>query len=114
MYFGVDWDSNYFAIKLSGGIPLQIKVQNDLVVSAILGITKTNEDVAFGVLGNEDALGTEFDVRARWAVTKQAALQAAVGFLFGSDILENSLGGSADPDADDSAILYTIGADLRF
>ena len=109
MYFGVDWDSNYFAVKLSAGIPLQIKTKDDLVVSAILGITKANEDV-----GTEDGLGTEFDVRARWAVTKQAALQAAVGFLFGSDILEDSLGGPAAPDSDDSAILYTIGADLRF
>jgi hypothetical protein len=106
MYFGVDWDSNYFAVKLSGGIPLQIKTKDDLVLSAILGITKANEDV-----GTEDGLGTEFDVRARWAVTKQAALQAAVGFLFGSDILEASLPAS---DSDDSAILYTIGADLRF
>jgi hypothetical protein len=113
MYFGIDWDSNYFAIKFSGGIPLQIKTKDDLVISAILGITKTNEDVAFGP-DNEDALGTEFDVRARWAVTKQASLQAGVGFLFGSDILEQSLGGSGAPDADDSAILYTVGADLRF
>ncbi len=115
MYFGIDWDSNYFAVKFSGGIPLQIKARNDLVLSAILGITRANEEIVFGGgLSDEDALGTEFDVRARWAVTKQASLQAAVGFLFGSDILENSLGGSSVDGADDSAILYTLGADLRF
>lgn len=114
MYFGVDWDSNYFAVKFSAGIPLQIKAKDDLWITAILGICRTQEDVVFGA-EEEDALGNELDVRARWSVTKQVALQAAVGLLFGSDILENSFpGGSADDDADDSAILWTIGADLGF
>jgi hypothetical protein len=113
MYFGFDWDTNYFAIKFSGGLSLSVGAKNNFGLEAILGITRTNEDVQFAT-SSEDALGTEFDVKAKWHVSKQATLQAAVGLLFGSDVLEEGMGGSANSDSDDSAMLYTIGADLRF
>lgn len=114
-YFGLDWDTNIFAIKFLFEMPFQIKAKNDLVLSAILGIARTNEDVEFGgAVGGESALGNELDVRARWSITKQAGLQGAIGLLFGSDVMEESMGGSGNSDSDDSAILYTLGADLRF
>lgn len=111
-YFGLDWDTNILAIKFLAELPLQVKQKNDLILSAILGICRTNEDVQFA--SGEDALGNEIDVRARWSVTKQAALNAAIAFLLGSDILEESMGGSANDDSDDSAFIFTFGADLRF
>jgi hypothetical protein len=111
-YFGLDWDTNIFAIKLLAEFPLQIKAKNDLILSAILGFCRTNEDVEFA--SGEDALGNELDVRARWNITKQASLQAAIALLFGSDILEEEMGGSANDDSDDSAMMWTLGADLRF
>jgi hypothetical protein len=114
MYFGLDWDANYFALKFSGGLALSVSGgTNNLTLDAIIGICQTMEDVAF-VTGAEDALGTEFDVRMKWAITKQASLKAAIAFLVGSDILEQSMGGSANPDSDDNAMLYTLGADLMF
>ncbi len=114
-YLGLDWDTNIFAIKFLFEYPMQIKAKNDLVLSAILGIARTNEDVEFGgAVGGESALGNELDVRARWSITKQAGLQGAIGLLFGSDVMEESMGGSGNSDSDDSAILYTLGADLRF
>jgi hypothetical protein len=111
-YFGLDWDTNSLIFKIMAELPLQIKAKNDLVLSAILGIARTTEDVQFA--SGEDALGNELDVRARWNVTKQAGLQAAIALLFGSDIMEEEIGGSAASESDDSSLMYTLGADLRF
>jgi hypothetical protein len=114
MYFGYDWDANYFAIKLSGGLALSVGGgKNNLELSAILGITRTVEDVQF-TSGGEDRLGNEIDVKARWILTKQASLHAAIALLFGSDVVEQSMEDSGFSGADDSTILYMLGADLRF
>ena len=111
-YFGLDWDTNILVFKFMAEYRTQIKVKDDLTLSAILGLARTVEDVQFA--SGEDALGNELDVRARWNVTKQASLVAAVALLFGSDIMEEEIGGSAADESDDSAILWTFGADLRF
>jgi hypothetical protein len=106
MYYGLDWDTNYMAIKIHGSLPLSVGGgKNNLVLSAILGIVTTNEDV-----GTEDGLGNELDIRARYEITKQVALHALLGFLFGSDILELTPGGNGE----DSAILFALGFDLGF
>ena len=38
MYLGFDWDSNYRAIKISGGIALTLASEADLKISAIVGL----------------------------------------------------------------------------
>lgn len=114
MYFGYDWDTNYFAIKLSGGLAFSVGGgKNNLELSGILGITRTVKDVQFAT-GGENGLGNEIDVKARWLLTKQASLHAAIALLFSSDVVEQSLEDAGARDPDDSAILYTLGADLRF
>lgn len=115
MYFGFDWDTNYTAFKISGGVTLSFgQGKDNLQVSAILGIARTTEKVDFGAVGgNETALGNEFDARAKWILSKQAALTAAVGLLFGSKVMEESMSPTSDHQ-DDGAILYTLGAELRF
>ncbi|HXG60892.1 MAG TPA: hypothetical protein VNO22_05945 [Planctomycetota bacterium] len=114
MYLGFDWDTNYIAIKVSGGITLSVAGGKDnLELSAILGFCRTREDVEFAS-GGEDALGNEIDVRARWILNKQAAITALFAFLTGSDVLEESMGGAANPDSEDNAMLYTLGVDLKF
>jgi hypothetical protein len=114
MYFGFDVDSNYFAIKISGGVTLSVgRAKDNLELSLILGITKLNEDV-LTTSGGEDKLGNEVDIKARWILTKQASLNGAIGLLLGSDVLEAAMGGSANSDSDDSAMLYTFGMDLIF
>ncbi len=116
MYFGFDWDSNYFAFKAWGEYPLSVGGGKDnLILSAILGVTRTNEDVEFGAGVSEDALGNEFDVKARWLLNKQVSFHAGAAILVGSDVLEESFpGGSNDPDADDSATLFVVGTDVQF
>ncbi len=117
MYFGFDWDSNYMAFKFSGGVALSLGAGKDnLRLSGIVGFARTLEDVFFTAAagGPQDGLGTEVDLKAQWVLTKQASLNFAIAFLFGSDVLEASMGGSASPDAEDNASLFTFGADLRF
>lgn len=114
MYLGFDWDTNYVAIKVSGGITLSVAGGKDnLELSAIVGFCRAHEDVEFAS-GGEDALGNEIDVKARWILNKQAAITALFAYLAGSDVLEESMGGSANPDSKDNAMLYTLGVDLKF
>jgi hypothetical protein len=114
MYLGFDWDTNYVAIKVSGGVTFSVAGGKDnLELSAVLGFCRTREDVRFPS-GGEDALGNEIDVRARWILNRQAAITALFAYLTGSDVLEESMGGSANPDSEDNAMLYTLGLDLKF
>ncbi|MFN3485024.1 MAG: hypothetical protein ACK44W_06030, partial [Planctomycetota bacterium] len=114
MYLGFDWDTNYVAIKVSGGVTLSVAGGKDnLELSAIVGFCRAHEDVQFAS-GGEDALGNEIDVKARWILNKQAAITALFAYLAGSDVLEESMGGSSNPDSEDNAMLYTLGVDLKF
>lgn len=114
MYFGFDIDTNYMAIKISGGFAMSLgSGKENLRLDAILGIARALEDWVFGA-NNEDALGTELDLKAKWILTKQASIQLGVAFLFGSDILEQSMGGAGNNRSEDNTILYTLGAELKF
>ena len=113
MYLGFDWDSNYRAIKISGGIALTLASEADLKISAIVGITRTAEPVRFA-FETTRKLGNEIDLRADWAMTPQLVIGLGVGFLFGSEVLEDSMGGPGAPDADTQTLLFTLGTDLRF
>jgi hypothetical protein len=113
MYLGFDWDTNYRAIKISGGVAMNAAKKNDLRLMAILGLTQTAQPVRFpGDFTHK--LGNEIDVKIAWDLTKQVVVDAAVGFLFGSKVLEDSMGGPGAPHADNKTILFTLGMDLRF
>lgn len=113
MYLGFDWDTNYEAVKISGGLALNGRQKNDLHLSLLVGLTQTSQPVRFPI---EDTrkLGTEVDTRAEWDLTKQVALNAGVGFLFGSKVLEDSMGGPGAPHAHPQTLLFTFGTDVKF
>ncbi|HVE41398.1 MAG TPA: hypothetical protein VNM14_16005 [Planctomycetota bacterium] len=113
MYLGFDWDSNYRAIKLSGGIALNAGAKNNLKLMTIVGLTQTARTVRFPS-DFTHKLGNEVDVKVAWEMTKQVVIDAGVGFLFGSKVLELSLGGPGAPDAERQTILFTLGMNLRF
>jgi hypothetical protein len=113
MDFGYDIDTNYNAIKLWAGVALTAASKDDLEISAMVGICKHTEDVTTPS-GDEDGLGNEVDLHLKWNLSKQAALRLDLAMLFGSDSLEGAMGGSAAPDAEDSTMLWVLGADLRF
>ncbi len=120
-YFGFDWDSNYQAIKISGGTSLSVgSGKNNLDLMAIIGIARANKDIAYtlGVAAGttDKKLGNEFDVRANWHLNKQASIGLGFAYLFGSNILEDSMSAAGAPTNRDekSAFMYTLGLDLRF
>jgi hypothetical protein len=47
-------------------------------------------------------------------MTRQLAIGLGVGFLFGSEVLEQSMGGPGAPDADHKTVLFTLATDLKF
>ncbi len=119
MYYGFDWDTNYLAFKISGGTTMSVGSGKDnLELSLIIGIARTAEDVRYSVGGvqvaTEDKLGNEVDFRAKYLLNKQVSVHAALGFLFGSDVLEESMRRSGDTDEEDSAQVFVVGTDLRF
>jgi hypothetical protein len=116
MYLGLDWDTNYWAFKLNGGIALSIPPgKENLRIDGIVGITRTAESVAFAA-GSTRALGDEIDGRVTWVLTKQAELHFGLGFLFSSKVLERSMddAGASTSKSKSRAIEYVLGADLRF
>jgi hypothetical protein len=113
MLLGFDWDSNYRAIKVSGGISLTAVNESDLKIWAIVGITHTAKPVRFA-FETTRKLGNEVDLRVDWAMTRQLMVTLGVGFLFGSEVLEDSMGGPGAPDAERTTCLFTLGTDLKF
>lgn len=113
MYLGFDWDTNYRAVKISSGISLNAAGKNDLRLSTILALTQTAQTVRFAN-ENTHKLGNEFDVKLAWEMNRQVVIDLGVGFLFGSKVLRDSLGGPGAPDAELNTILFTLGTDLKF
>jgi hypothetical protein len=113
-YYGFDWDSNYQAMKISGGASFTAARENDLDVLVILGITRAVNRVDVPTGGTENKLGDELDVRATWHMTKQFSLRLSLAYLWGSTLLEKSMGGNANPNARDHAWLSVLGWDLNF
>ena len=117
MYLGLDWDSNYRAIKVMGGLAINAAGKDNLRLSAILGFCRTARGVQFSAIAVPETthkLGNEADLQAAWDMNKQLTLTAGIGFLWGSEVLENSLGGPSASNSSKATILFTIGTDLRF
>lgn len=115
MFLGYDWDSNYRAIKVSGGLALNAGALNNLKLGVMAGFAQTAHAVQFGGLGTTHRLGTEIDGRAQWEVTRQVSVNFGIGLLYGSKVLQNSM--AAFPGgigAKMETILLTFGTDLRF
>jgi len=113
MYTGFDWDTNYRAIKLSGGVRLHARLKNDLKIRAIVGIAQTVEPVRFGAVTTHK-LGNEADLTVDWELTRQVTINFGFGYLFGSKVLLESMGGAGAGDAERQTMLFTLGTDLRF
>lgn len=113
MYLGFDWDTNYRAIKLSGGVSLNATGKNDLRIATILGLAQTARTVRFPN-ENTHKLGNELDVTVAWEMNRQVVIDLGIGFLFGSKVLRDSLGGPGAPDAEVHTLLFTVGTDVKF
>jgi hypothetical protein len=107
MLAGFDWDTNYYAARVRGQLPLSVlNAKDNLVLSLVYGFCRSAQP-----LGAAGALGHEIDVRARFDVTRQVAIHAAAGVLLGSDLLSQA---GTPPGNDDFAFVLVIGADFRY
>jgi len=113
-YFGYDWDSNFQAVKVSGGLSLTAAVENDLDLMFIVGVMRAAKRVQLPTGRLENKLGNEVDVRATWHMTKQFSLRVSLAYLWGSRILEEAMGGPNAPDAQSSTFLFVLGWDMTF
>ena len=108
---GINWRTNYMAIKISGGLQLSYGgTPNNIDLTAMLGIGSTVEDVAGPSGGTTKKLGNELDIRATYHVSGQTSVNAALGLLFGSEVLE-----AGNPtNKDDSATVMSIGVNINY
>ncbi|MFH1680027.1 MAG: alginate export family protein [Candidatus Eisenbacteria bacterium] len=122
---GLDVDSNYWALKLKGGITTSLDKPEDFDVAVFYGHFQTTEDVdRAGTFTNDVAhsnidqnLGDEIDLAATWRYSESLTFELKAGFLFNGDFWGNKpatgfVGGYAS--GDDSMQLYTFTTDLKF
>lgn len=117
VYFGLDVDTNLTAFKIMGGMSFGMAGGKDNVELQLgIGFFTTSEDVVKtnDAAEEDDALGTEIDVKVKYHLSKQAALGLNFGILTGSDLLEDMGGGTASDTADDSSWLLSLGFDVRY
>ncbi len=115
-FYGMDWFTNMLGILISGGLDLSVGAGKDnLHFKGVLGIMTTVEDVRGPLFTDTtNKLGNEFDVMVVYDYSKQVAFNAGIALLFGSEVLEAIGGGSTNDNADDSSMLFTIGAHAKF
>ncbi len=107
--FGWDVDQNYSVIKIRAAVTTDVAgpVKDNFTLGLTLGIAKLVEDIDTGT-STEDGLGTELDIKASWAASKNLTVYGGFGWLFGSDVLE-----LYDEDMD-SAFTYFLGTSVTF
>ena len=109
-FFGFDWDTNLRALKFMAGVNI---IEEKLEIGIVFGFCQSATDVTFAS-GDEKTLGKEIDVKATWSPHKQLTVEGGVALLVTADLLEKSLGGPADGDANDGAALFMVGARVRW
>ncbi len=118
-YFGVDIDTNYWAIK--GGVGGSLKVgsaaTNNLHLSVGLGYARLAEN-APGLVTTVDVstIGFEIDPTIAYDVNKQVSAYTKFGVLFGSEVLERRAGGGGGltTDASETTWTWVLGVSAKF
>lgn len=112
--FGLDVDSNYRAVRGSGGATVKVfsrslELRTALSWFQLVERVPLDPDPPFGVSGTSDRLGIEWDVGARLAWSKSLAFDALLGLLFASDVMAQFT-----RDAARTTHLVTFGVRLQF
>lgn len=114
--FGFNVDTNLTAIKIMGGMAFTAGggAKNNVTLKVVIGLCSTTEDIreASGI-STVDAYGTEVDAKLTYWYSKAVAVDVIVGFLSGSDVLEEVTGGSAASGSENGATLFTAGISFK-
>ncbi len=110
--FGLDLDTNYLSLKLAGGMAFTLgsgAIQNNLEILVRGGLNLLHHELTLAGGDDSRRIGHEIDLRAKLSVTKQMSFDTAVGFLLGSEVLEEVFGTDGE-----NGILWTLGTTVRF
>lgn len=129
-FLGLDVDSNYWSVKVSGGFTTSIDKPQDFDATLFYGFFSTVDDPDRAALGNgtdsgasrsniDSNLGSEVDLKLTWRYSESLSFTAAAGFLFNGDFWGNrpastSVNGGGYATGDDDMQLYTLTTDLKF
>lgn len=129
-FLGLDVDSNYWSIKVSGGFTTSIDKPQDFDATLFYGFFSTVEDPDRVALGTgtdsgasrsniDEEIGSEVDVKFTWRYSESLSFTAAAGFLFNGDFFGNrpaatSANGGGYATGDDTMQLYTLTTNVKF
>lgn len=107
--FGLDLDTNYYSLKLGGGLAFHVgSGKKNLEVSLLVGINRLHEEISIPGAASR-SIGHEIDLRARYLATKALSFDLAFGFLFNSEVLEELFAAPGD-----DAVVWVMGTTVRF
>lgn len=112
--FGFDLDQNLNVIKVRASLTgdlIASPVKDNFTLDLVIGLAQLDEKVpkAAPLTGTTDDLGTEVDLKASWAMSKQVSFYAGIGWLSGADVLKDT-----GISADDSANTFFLGTKVTF
>lgn len=114
--FGLDLDQNYRVLKVRGSVTGNLfpsAMPDSFTAGLVVGFAWLNEEMPNKTTGalTVDKLGTEVDINVRQAVSKQVSVYSTLGWLIGSDVVEDS---AAIASNDDMIFTWFIGTDIKF
>ena len=109
--FGADIDTNLTLIK--GYI--SYKLRPNLTFKGMFGLATASEAIRGGVpTGTDNALGMEIDAKLSYVYSPAVNFTGRIGFLTGSDVLDAGGQLVMGSGSDDTAMVLTVGTDMRF
>jgi hypothetical protein len=92
-------------------------VQDNFTAEILVAFAQLNEEIASTTDPEDvDGLGTEVDITASWAASKNVSIYGGLGFLFSSDVLDEAAAyvvNGSDNDTD-SAMMFYLGTAVTF
>ncbi len=110
---GLDVDTNYQKVQLSGGFELSAVNENDLSIELLAAWAQSEEEVDYDTPGisPDDELGVETDLIVTWSHSESLDFELGLARLWSGDFWSDSDGFNT---ASDDLDLYTFTANLNF
>jgi hypothetical protein len=89
---GLDVDTNYWSVRVGGGVRLSLLEPSDFEVGVLYAYSRTMERVDFDLSGADTSkdLGHEADVTVRWYQSELVSFGAGFGILWNGELFGTS------------------------